>query len=431
MDKKIRKIKLSKIIPPHFSEATSSFFKEEYSYYWLAGGRGSCKSTLASLLIPLGIIKNPNSHAICARRFKVDLHNSVYSQIIKSIIMLEMEKYWNISSSTSGAPVITYKETGQQIHFIGLDESDGIKSISPKFGYFKYSWFEELHQLPDISKIRSALQSVRRGSDEKFTTFYTYNPPRSKNNWINQEAEQIKNLKDYYYSISNWEQLPEDLAQKWLGRDWINDALTLKKRDIDSYKHEYLGIPIGYGSVVFKNIEEENISDEKIKKFDNVIGGLDFGFANDEAAFSRIHYDKKNRILYIFDEVYGKQILNRQLAEIVKRKLENNPRELIVADCAEPKSILELKQDFGLNIIPCKKGQGSIETGTKFLQELTHIIIDRRRCPNTFREFTNAEFEIDKYGNTLPKVKDSSNHTIDAIRYALEFEMGNKCGWKK
>ena len=424
--------KYTDFTPPHFYELLKDFLKEGHTHYWLSGGRGSIKSSIVSELIILGIMMHPDSHAICTRKYKVDLHGSVYAQIIKAIHTLHVGHLFNISKTDQGAPPITYKPTGQKIFFTGLDDPEGIKSTTAPFGFIKYSWYEEVAQLTGMEKIRSANQTIRRGSDKRFITFYTYNPPRNKGNWVNNEYEHLKTVSDYYTSLTNWEMLPEDLANKWLGPDWIKDALDLKSRDPLAYQHEYLGIPVGYGTDVFKNLNIREISDGEIAAFDNVGGGIDYGFANDPAAYVRSHFDSKNRILYIFSEIYGIGMLNRQLARAILDMVPdiNDNFEYTICDSAEKKSTADLK-DEGLSwVINAEKGPGSVERGTKWLQELTEIVIDPKRCPNSAREFANAEYEIDKDGNVLRKVADHDNHTIDATRYRCEREMKKKAGWK-
>lgn len=420
-------VRLTDVIAPHFYPLVEDFFVEGHSHYWLQGGRGSAKSTLASMLIVLGIVQHPGTHAICTRKYKTDLHGSVYSQMIKAINLLGLSSYFRISRTDQGAPPITYIPTGQKIFFTGLDDPEGIKSLTAPFGYIKYSWYEEIHQLSGMDKIRSANQTIRRGSNERFVTFYSYNPPRNKGNWVNQESFYLESNPEFVVSKSNWEMFPKKLAIKWLGVDWIKDALQLRDRDNDSYLHEYMGIPVGYGTNVFPNIDIRDLDTDEIASFDNVVGGLDFGFANDPAAYTRSHFDRDRRILYIFDEVYGLGLLNRQLASKISERIPHN--EMVICDSAEPKSIAELN-DRGLNAVKAKKGPGSVESGTKFMQELTLIVIDKRRCPNTAREFLNAEFDIDKNGNVIDRLADKDNHTIDAVRYRLETEMKRRSGWR-
>jgi phage terminase large subunit len=81
---------------------------------------------------------------------------------------------------------------------------------------------------------------------------------------------------------------------------------------------------------------------------------------------------------------------------------------------------------YGLNIKGAKKGPDSIEYGIKFLQSLDSIVIDPVRCPNAKREFLNYELEPDGNDGFRDGYPDKENHTIDAVRYALEDEMRRK-----
>ena len=105
--------------------------------------------------------------------------------------------------------------------------------------------------------------------------------------------------------------------------------------------------------------------------------------------------------------------------EILKIKIGNSP---IIADSAEPKSIDEINSYGGLRVLGAEKGPDSVEFGIKWLQNLTEIIIDPIRCPNTAREFSTYEYEKDKYGNFKSKYPDENNHSIDQTRYSRERE---------
>jgi phage terminase large subunit len=104
--------------------------------------------------------------------------------------------------------------------------------------------------------------------------------------------------------------------------------------------------------------------------------------------------------------------------EIIKENKNNDP---IYADSAEPRTINELRQ-YGLRIVPVKKGPDSVYYGIKFLQDLEEIIIDDTRCPETAKEFLSYELEKDAQGNFKADFPDKNNHSIDRVRYALNFE---------
>ena len=75
------------------------------------------------------------------------------------------------------------------------------------------------------------------------------------------------------------------------------------------------------------------------------------------------------------------------------------------------------------------KGPGSVEYSMKWLCGLREIVIDNRRCPMAAKEFMEYEFERDKGGEVIGGYPDRNNHSIDAVRYALE-EVWRKRGIK-
>ena len=50
-------------------------------------------------------------------------------------------------------------------------------------------------------------------------------------------------------------------------------------------------------------------------------------------------------------------------------------------------------------------------------------MIDRRRCPETAKEFEESEYLKDKDGNYISGYPDKNNHFQDAVRYALNDEI--------
>ena len=79
-----------------------------------------------------------------------------------------------------------------------------------------------------------------------------------------------------------------------------------------------------------------------------------------------------------------------------------------------------------MNVLPVKKGKDSVNRGMKWLQDLNKIVIDKRRTPNAYKEFTTYEYETDREGKYISKYPDKNNHYIDCTRYAMEKEINSK-----
>ena len=411
---KMKKIRLSSLIAPSFYDVHDAIKKNKYTHYWMKGGRGSTKSSFASIEIVLGMMNDANkgniTHAVVIRKVKDTLAGSVVEQIIWAIEKLGVSHLWDIPKAKLE---ITYIPTGQKIIFRGADDPIKLKSIKVAKGYIKYIWYEELDQFSGMEEIRSINQSLMRGGDD-FIALYTYNPPKSVQSWVNTESIIKRNDRLVHHSDYR------DVPKEWLGEQFLIEAEHLRKVNPTAYEHEYLGEVTGTGGEIFSNVTIRKITGEEIKRFDRIKRGIDFGYAVDPFAYVVMHYDKTRRRLYIFHEIYKVGLSNRKAAQLIKKENTNNG--LIVADSAEPKSIAELKE-YGLRIKGAKKGPDSVDYGIKFLQDLEEIIIDGERCPNTAREFLNYELEKDKDGNFKAEFPDKNNHTIDAVRYALEDEM--------
>ena len=174
---------------------------------------------------------------------------------------------------------------------------------------------------------------------------------------------------------------------------------------------------------MFDNLELREITDAEVKSFDRIFQGADWGWFPDPFAFVRVHYDKARETIYLLDEIYENKLTNEESAKRVKERKYNDT--YITCDSAEPKSIADWRA-LGLPAKEARKGPGSVDYGMKWLQK-RKIVIDRKRTPHSYDEFVNYEYERTKDGEIISGYPDENNHTIDALRYALE-RVYNKYG---
>ena len=406
-------IKLSNVIAPSFADVHADIKRHGHTHYWLKGGRGSTKSSCISVEIILNMMadagKGLYTNAIVLRRYGVTLRESVFEQIGWAINALGVSELWRSSVSHMSW---TYVPTGQKIIFRGADDPTKVKSIKFSVGWAKYLWYEEVNEFEGPEKIRSINQSVLRGGAD-FFVFYSFNPPQSARNWVNQYI--LIERDDTLVHHSTYLGVPPE----WLGEQFIAEAEHLKAVKFDAYRHEYLGEVTGTGGEVFDNIKIRKITDEEIARFDNHRRGIDWGYAADPFAYNACHYDKTRRRLYLYFEIHKVRLSNRAAAELVVKEAGS---ARITCDSAEPKSIDEVK-GYGLRVIGAKKGPDSVEYGIKWLQDLEEIIIDPERCPESAHEFGTYELDRDRDGNFKAGFPDHDNHHIDAVRYACEGDM--------
>mgnify|MGYP001301006577 CR=1 FL=1 len=401
---------LSRLIPPAFYPVHRALKAGRHLHYWLKGGRGSGKSSFLSLELLLGVMEHPGANGVVFRKVKNTLRDSVYAQLIWAARELGVAHLWKCTQEPMR---MTFLPTGQSILFRGLDKAEKAKSLKAPEGYFGYVWFEELAEFSGMEEIRSVLQTALRGRGD-FSVFYSYNPPKSARSWVNREVLERRPDRLVHHSTYL------DLPRAWLGEQFLLEAEHLKAVRPELYRHEYLGEVIGTGTEVFHNLAFREISEEEIRLFPAISRGLDWGYAADPLHYACCWYDAGRRRLFIFHELHQAGLSNRETAARVLEEMALHGRGYVCCDSAEPKSIDDLYL-LGVPAYGAKKGPDSVKWGVRFLsEEVEEIVIDPARCPATKREFYGYELELDREGAPMARYPDRDNHSIDAVRYALE-----------
>lgn len=372
------------------------------------GGRGSIKSNFWGNLAYETIRQDSQAHVVYTRRFKVDLRSSVYNQFMKTVIRYHDLDNWDFKQSPMCA---VYKPTGQMVMFAGADKPISLKSFNVPFGYVKLLIHEECDEMAGVEQMDNIEDTFLR-ADTPALDIKIFNPPKSKNNFMNEYTEECKNkpqtriCHSYYYNV----------PVKWLGKRFFERAEWFRIHKPLYYKNNYLGEVTGTGGGIFDNLEIRKISDEELMTFDTVNHGLDFGYTHPQV-FSQNYYDYETDTLYIFGEVYSKKCKNSTFARKIKKFMNVE----IICDSARPDGIAEM-QDWGFNAIGAKKRWGSGKGRDycwEWLQRCNKIVIDPERCPNTEKEFTKAEHEQLPDGSFSDAYPDLEEDTIMANIYAL------------
>ena len=139
--------------------------------------------------------------------------------------------------------------------------------------------------------------------------------------------------------------------------------------------------------------------------------GLDFGFTNDPSALEEVclaHGD-----LWVDERIYETGLTNPMIAQKARNQGISR-RDCIIADCAEPKSIAEIKAE-GMWIVPSPKGSDSIVVGLDILRR--YKIHFTRRSKGIIANAKAYKWKKDRDGKRTNDPEDKNNHGIDAIRY--------------
>ena len=405
-------------LPEIVGRGYKAFWNFKGRYRVVKGSRASKKSKTTALWYIYHLMKYKDANLLVIRKTFRTLKDSCFKELKWAVKRLKVEHLWDFTLSPLEA---TYKPTGQKIYFRGLDDPLKVTSIAVDVGCLCWMWIEEAYEITSEADFdtlaESMLGDLPEGLFKQITL--TFNPWNEKT-WIKKrffdvEDENILALTTNY------------MCNEWLSPEDIKVFEEMKRRNPRRYAVAGLGQWGIVDGLVYENWREEafdHTDEEWKKKHPNLISafGLDFGYTNDPTTLFCGLLDKKNKKLYVFDELYQKGLSNKRIAEEIQAM--GYAKERIIADSAEPKSIDELKS-LGLRTKGAKKGKDSIQNGIQWIQDLEIII--HPRCVNFITEISNYTWATDKFGTKLNVPIDDFNHLMDAMRYGLEEHItGNK-----
>ena len=145
--------------------------------------------------------------------------------------------------------------------------------------------------------------------------------------------------------------------------------------------------------------------------------GLDFGFTHDPTALVHVLADTARKVIYFEQQIYRRGMINADIANELRR-LGLKRGDTIYADCAEPKSIEEIKRE-GFNIVSANKGAPTTRDRLLFqiqwMQGWTLKVT--KASVDAIRELRNYTWATDTDGKPLDRPIDDYNHALDALRY--------------
>jgi len=358
------------------------------------GGRGSGKSHFFAELLVERAILQPGLRAACVREVQKSLKNSVKLLVEDKIRKLGVSHSFEVLEAeirTPGSGVIIFQ--GMQNH-----TADSIKSLEG----FDVAWVEEAQSLSQRS-LDLLRPTIRKAGSELWFSWNPNKPDDPVDALLRGPSPPV----DSAVVEVNWNDNP------WLPAELKADLEDDRRRDPDKFLHVWDGhYALNSEARVFRNwrIEEFTAPHDAIHRF-----GADWGFAIDPTVLVRCHIEGRN--LYVDYEAWEVGCEIDKLPGLFDR-IAGSRQWHIRADSARPETVSYMRRQ-GYRIAGALKGQGSIEDGVEFLRSFDIIV--HPRCKKVAEELTLYAYKVDPHtGEVLPVLDDKNNHTIDALRYALE-----------
>lgn len=381
-------------------------FGSDSRYFIVTGGRGSGKSYSINILLLL--LTYEVGHTILFTRYTLtSAHVSIIPEFLEKIDILDKHSDFHVTKDE-----IVNLKTGSKILFKGIKTSSGTQTANLKSLSGATTWvLDEAEELTDEDTFDKIDYSIR--SKDKDNRVVLILNSATKEHFIYQKFFEGRGVQagsnivkgDTTYIHTTYLDNKENLSESFL-----NQVEAMKINRPEKYNHIILGDWLNKAEgVIFSNWEIGEFNEGLVSVF-----GQDYGFSNDPSTLVETAIDTANKKIYARLHVYQKGLTTSQLANLNIRYAGKN---LIVGDNAEPRLIAELS-GLGCNVVPCVKYK--INEGIATMLDYEMII--EENSIDLIKELNNyawlerkSETPMDKY-----------NHAIDALRYAVTYQLENK-----
>lgn len=411
----------------------------DYVTYVVMGGYGSGKSWDTALKIILKCLEETRTVLVCRDVYDTIREScfSLFKDILDKLDLLadeETSKTQRIKKNKVIAitsPMQIKFPNGSRIIFKGLDKPSKVKSIHG----VSIVWIEEASEI----KFEAYEELVGRVRENNTSLHFilTFNPV-GRENWtynrffkhLDDDGNEIVILDEQklydrktvvkngvYYHHST----PDD--NPFLPDEYIKRLDELKTYDPNLWRVARLGMFGANGTRVLPQFEvAQNAKEFKYAVMcipDNMrFIGFDFGFEESYNAVVSCAVDDKNKILYIYDEIYINHVTDDKMANLPEMLKIKEADKLIIADAEDPKAIQYYRQ-MGYRMKKCRKFAGSRLANTRKIKRFKRIICSPK-CKNCIRELRDLTYKKDSKGNVIYDEFSIDPHTFSALWYALD-----------
>lgn len=375
-------------------------YSNRYNVYY--GGRGSGKTRFVMTKLLLKGLKERRM-VLLMRKTTANCKWSVWKELKEAVSRFKLEQYFTFRETDYSA---VCELNGTMFKCTGLDDPEKIKGFSEISDVL----LEEATEFSpeDLELIDGTIRSIKY--ELPLQLYFCFNPV-SKANYVFKRFGFDTGITPPNTFILK----TTYLDNPHLAPDYIERMNHMKTTNPTRWKIEALGDFVSLDKLIFQNYKVEEFNHAEIKG--QLLVGLDFGFVNDITALTASIADEENKKIYIFKEWGSTNKTNDEIAKIISSL--GFSKSVIVADCAEQKSITEIKRLGISRIIPCSKGKDSILHGIQKLQQFEIIV--HPDCEGIITEFENYSWQKDRQsGEYINQPIDSFNHYIDALRYSIQ-----------
>ena len=380
---------------------------EDSRYFIVSGGRGSGKSfTINALLV---MLTYEQGHTILFTRYTL---TSAYISIIPEFID-KLELFNCVHDFHITKDEILNKKTGSKIIFRGIKTSSGDQTANLKSLQGITTWVvDEAEELTDEQKFDTIDLSVRQQGKQNRVILILN--PTTKEHFIYtrffedrgvQEGSNTTKENTTYIHTTYLDNLEN------LSKSYIDQIDQMRSRRPEKYKQQMLGAWMSKAEgVIFSNWTIGEFKRHSVSVF-----GQDIGFAADPSVLIEVNIHTSTKTIYLRECFYLERLTTSQMVELNKKHANES---LIIVDSSEPRLIHEMKAK-GCNVKPSIKGQGSVTYGISLLQDYDLVVSPD--STNLIKELNNYRW-LERKSNTPI---DKYNHLIDAVRYAVGYQLQN------
>ena len=385
-----------------------SLITDDSRYFIITGGRGSGKSFSVNTFLCLLMLEE-NQKILFLRKTLTSAYLSIIPEFQEKIEILGLSELFDVTKTE-----IINKVNGNSILFRGIqtgskDNTANLKSLQG----INTLVIDEAEELTDeVTFDRIDLSVRQKGVKNRVIIIMN---PTTKEHWVFKRyfegnginaGETLKKGNTTYIHTTYLDNKDN------LDSSFIFQVEQLKDKNPFKYNHVVMGGWLDKAEgVIFNNWQIGGFNNSLISVY-----GQDFGFSIDPTTLIETAIDIDAKKIYVKECYCRPKLTTSEIANLNKFHAKTS---LIYADSAEPRLITEIKE-YGLNIKETIKGQGSITAGIAVLLDF-QLIIDPDSL-NLIKELNNYVWS-DKKSNTPV---DAFNHCIDAMRYAVFSQIGNK-----